>query len=78
MSGKNAGQPTILSETDPLVCPKCHGEMRIISFIDRAHVIKKILRHLGLWEKSHAPPQSEPARKKIKELTFDASYSQLI
>ncbi len=23
-------------ETDPLVCPKCSGEMRIISFIDQA------------------------------------------
>ena len=22
-------------ETDPLVCPKCSGEMRIISFIDQ-------------------------------------------
>jgi hypothetical protein len=26
--------------------------MRIISFIDRAGVIKKILQHLGLWEES--------------------------
>jgi Transposase, Mutator family/Putative transposase len=46
-------------ETDPLVCPKCQGEMRIISFIDQVDVIKKILQHLGLWEESHAPPESE-------------------
>ncbi len=26
-------------ETDPLVCPKCSGEMCIISFIDQAEVI---------------------------------------
>jgi len=26
-------------ETDPLVCPKCSGEMDIISFIDQAEVI---------------------------------------
>ncbi len=26
-------------ETDPLVCPKCAGDMRIISFIDQAEVI---------------------------------------
>ena len=26
-------------ETDPLVCPKCSGEMGIISFIDQAEVI---------------------------------------
>ena len=30
-------------ETDPLACPKCQGEMRIISFIDQPDVIKKIL-----------------------------------
>ena len=35
-------------ETDPLTCPKCQGEMRIISFIDQPAVIKKILQHLGL------------------------------
>ena len=65
-------------ETDPLLCPKCQGEMRIISFINRADVIKKILQHLGLWEESHAPLQSEPPGREIKELTFDPSYSQLI
>jgi hypothetical protein len=65
-------------ETDPLICPKCCGQMRIISFIDQADVIKKILQHSGLWEESHAPPESEPPRNEIKEITFDPSYSQLI
>jgi hypothetical protein len=37
-------------ETDPLICPKCQGEMRIISFIDQPGVIKKILQHISLWE----------------------------
>ena len=41
-------------ETDPLVCPKCSGEMRIISFIDQGAVIKNILQHLGLLEECHA------------------------
>ncbi|OGQ72524.1 MAG: hypothetical protein A3G94_02890 [Deltaproteobacteria bacterium RIFCSPLOWO2_12_FULL_60_16] len=64
-------------ETDPLTCPKCHGEMwfdkllttlrgpegRIISFIDQPEVIKKILEHLGLWEKSHAPPNRNPKKR---------------
>ncbi len=59
-------------ETDPLVCPKCSGEMKIISFIDRRDVIKKILEHLGLWEEAHAPPDRGPP---VKELTFDPSYS---
>lgn len=35
-------------EVDPLVCPKCKGAMKIISFIDQPEVIKQILQHLGL------------------------------
>ncbi len=62
-------------ETDPLVCPKCSGVMRIISFIDQGAVIKKILQHLGLWEESHAPPDRGPPER---EITIDPSYSQLI
>jgi hypothetical protein len=65
-------------EIDPLTCPQCQGEMRIISFIDQVDVIKKILQHLGLWEESHAPPPSEAVRKDKKELAFDPFYSQLI
>jgi len=33
---------------DPLVCPKCRGTMRIISFIEDPSVIRAILEHLGL------------------------------
>ena len=50
-------------ETDPLTCPKCQGEMRIISFIDQPDVIKKILQHLGLWEESHAPPDKKQKKR---------------
>ena len=55
--------------------------MRIISFIDRPNVIKKILQHLGLWEESHAPPTRDPPVKEItfrgepQGRTFDPSYS---
>ena len=38
------------SSGDPLLCPRCHHEMRIIALIDEADVIERILRHLGLWE----------------------------
>ena len=50
-------------ETDPLVCPKCSGEMRIISFIDQPDVIKKILEHLGCGKKL-TPRRIEVPRKK--------------
>jgi len=49
--------------------------MRIISFIDRRDVIRRILEHLGLWEESQAPPDRGPP---VKEMTFDPSYSQLM
>jgi len=50
-------------EADPLLCPKCQKEMRIVSLINERDVIERILRHLGLWEQgvrvspSRAPPE---------------------
>ena len=41
---------------DPLLCPKCSGSMKIISFIEDEQVISKILKHLGLWEVKQRPP----------------------
>ena len=50
--------------TDPLVCPDCGGELRVIAFITEPKVIRKILRHLqNRKDASRAPPtpQTEPA-----------------
>lgn len=35
-------------QIDPLLCPKCQGAMKVISFIEDDALIKKILQHLGL------------------------------
>ncbi|MFO8014583.1 MAG: transposase [Phycisphaerae bacterium] len=45
-------------EVDPLCCPKCQGEMKVVAFLEppQASVIEKILRHCGLWHASRAPP----------------------
>ena len=44
-------------EVDPLICPKCRGGMRIISFIEDPSVIRVILEHLGLWlARTRTPP----------------------
>jgi len=55
-------------ETDPLICPKCQGIMRIISFIKEHQIIRDILDHLGIWlvkarptPKIHDPPIREYA-----------------
>ncbi|MFH1878092.1 MAG: hypothetical protein ABH883_04735 [Candidatus Omnitrophota bacterium] len=42
-------------EIDPLICPKCSGAMRTIAFIEDEDVIKKILKHLGLWDVKRKP-----------------------
>jgi hypothetical protein len=34
----------------PLTCPKRSGKMKVISVIEDQDVIKKILKHLRLWE----------------------------
>ncbi|MCP4042876.1 MAG: hypothetical protein GY731_13120 [Gammaproteobacteria bacterium] len=49
-------------EVDPMLCPKCGGEMRIMAIIEEDEVIEKILRHLKLWDPrppSQAPPLEE-------------------
>ena len=44
-------------EVDPLLCPKCGGDMRIIAFIDDYKIVKKILDYLGIDEfKRNRPP----------------------
>ena len=56
-------------EVDPLCCPKCGHEMKVIAFIekrDQPDVVEKILSHCGLWERptSRAPPR-QPAPRQL-------------
>ncbi|MDI6747236.1 MAG: hypothetical protein QMD17_08830 [Rhodocyclaceae bacterium] len=46
-------------EAFQLACPICHGEMRIIAFINAAGTVKKILDHIG---EATQPPRFAPAR----------------
>jgi len=49
-------------EVDPLACPKCQAEMKIVSFIIKKKVIRKILVHLRIWDESarqRPPPSSK-------------------
>jgi hypothetical protein len=55
---------------DPLVCPKCSGQLRIISFIEDSSVIEKILRHLELWD----PPERPPRPQVSTTLDYDADF----
>jgi hypothetical protein len=50
-------------EIDPLACPECGGQMKVVAFVEppQADVIEKILRHCGLWCPSspRAPPAGD-------------------
>ena len=48
-------------EVDPLKCPKCENTMRIIAIIDDTAIIRRILKHLRLWEPAPEQPD-HPAR----------------
>lgn len=52
-------------EADPLVCPRCSGQLKIISLIGDAPVIEKILGHLKLWDQPERPPR-RPAGRSIQ------------
>jgi hypothetical protein len=62
-------------EIDPLICPKCQGEMKIIAIIDQYYLIKKILKHLGLWLRNHGPPEKKIEH--ISEVIYDDSLYQI-
>ena len=64
-------------EVDPLTCPKCSGEMKVISVIEDQDVIKKILKHLGLWEREARPPPKIEKSSKLMDPVIDYSDSQV-
>jgi len=64
-------------EIDPLCCPNCQNQMKIISVIENEAVIKKILKHLGLWRIKARPPPRKGKPPGIIETPMDFSVSQL-
>jgi len=63
---------------DPLACPKCKGQMRIVSFVEQDSLIAKILKHLGLWEslEEHPVANSPPALDLVE--CYEEGCSQLM
>ena len=62
-------------EMDPMVCPQCGGEMKVVAFIDppQSEVIEKILRHCGLWQASaaRAPPDVDGVVHELEYVDID-------
>jgi hypothetical protein len=44
-------------EVDPLICPRCGAEMKLISVLTEPKVVDKILRHLREVTSERAPPE---------------------
>ena len=68
---------TALIEVDPLTCPKCSGKMKVISVIEDENVIKKILKHLGLWDQKARPPPKANSPPMAPQYHIDYTDSQL-
>ena len=59
-------------KADPLTCPRCGGQMKIISFITDPQVIRHILEHLGLWvQKPSRDPPSQEASHGNGEIVYE-------
>ncbi len=65
-------------EVDPLTCPKCSGKMKIISVIEDSEIVKKILKHLDLWNVKARPPPRLEKSSLMSETIIDYSDSQLL
>jgi hypothetical protein len=64
-------------EVDPLTCPKCSGKMKVLSFIEDLEVIKKILKHLGLWDQKARPPPKANSPPMTPQYHIEDTDSQL-
>jgi len=51
--------------------------MKVISVIEDEEVIKKILKHLGLWDRKARPPSKTRVFPTRTDTLIDDSYSQL-
>jgi len=61
-------------EVDPLSCPQCGGQMKVVAFIEppQGDVIEEILTHCGLWQ---SPAPRGPPDVDGLVLDLDAAYS---
>ena len=66
----------MIYEVDPLTCPRCQGRMRILAFIEDPEIVKKILKHLGLWKVKPRPPPKR-AYAPPPEIHTDYCHSQV-
>ena len=63
----------LVYEVNPLLCPQCLHEMRIVAIINDQLIVEKILKHLDLWQPlAHGPPMKET--RIVEEAIYDYSF----
>ena len=50
--------------------------MKVIGVIEDEEIIKKIFRHLGLWDRKARPPPKATGPPKVQKYSIDYSVSQ--
>ena len=64
-------------EVDPLICPHCGKEMRIIAFIEKHNqydLIERILKHCNLWREPAKRACPEFNRRAPPKFTLEPTY----
>jgi hypothetical protein len=59
-------------EVDPLACPRCGEQMRIVAFITQPQIIDRILEHLRRTAPTRPRPRAPPRRWKSSATTASA------
>jgi len=59
-------------EVDPLACPRCGEEMRIVAFVTEPRIIDRILDHLRPTAPTRPRPRAPPRRWKSSATTASA------
>jgi len=71
-------------EVDPLICPHCQGEMKMIALIDDAAVIARILKCMGLWPEFEQvwpkcwPERGPPLAEESARVDYEHYFSDSI
>jgi hypothetical protein len=59
-------------EVDPLACPRCGEQMRIVAFVTEPRIIDRILDHLRRTAPTRPRPRAPPRRWKSSATTASA------
>jgi len=52
-------------EVDPMVCPRCGGQMKVLAFLTDYPVVDKIINHLRLTFVTERPPPPHFAYQEV-------------